>query len=269
MAVKFIVHTDGAAKGNPGPSGIGVALYRDGETKPLAVLHEYIGETTNNVAEYRALIRGLSEALLRGADRVEARTDSELMARQIAGRYKVNNASLIPLHTEARQLLSRFADARVVHIPREQNALADKLANQGVAAGRSPRISAPSTSQEPPRFKHSHSDIYEGEQHFWNVERLWAEAKDLPLKKVPVADLASYLDTDCWFNGKAPTMRQVADHARRIYEVDFSKPVILSSQGRLMDGGHRLARAYLLGLTEIDAVQFERNPEPDFRRPAP
>jgi ribonuclease HI len=137
MPTKFILHTDGAAKGNPGPAGIGVVLYRDGDmSEPLAALHEYIGETTNNVAEYRALIRGLQEALLRGADRIEARTDSELMQRQLAGRYKVNSPQLQALHDEARELLSRFDEAKVVHVLRGGNALADKMANQGVAAGK-------------------------------------------------------------------------------------------------------------------------------------
>lgn len=136
MATKFLLHTDGAAKGNPGPAGIGVALYPDGSSEPVAAFGEYLGETTNNVAEYRALLRGLNEALLRGADEIEARTDSELMARQIAGRYKVSSPQIIPLHAEAKRLLARFARASVVHVPRAQNALADKLANQGVAAGR-------------------------------------------------------------------------------------------------------------------------------------
>jgi ribonuclease HI len=135
---KYFLHTDGAAKGNPGPAGIGIALYKGGtDTEPVAALAEYIGETTNNVAEYKALIRGLQEALLRGVDRIEARTDSELMQRQLAGRYKVSSPQLAALHAEASALLARFAEAKVVHVLRGGNALADKLANQGVAAGRS------------------------------------------------------------------------------------------------------------------------------------
>ena len=136
MPLKVILHSDGAAKGNPGPAGIGVVLYKDGDDAPLALIAEYIGETTNNVAEYRALLRGLHEALSRGADSVEARTDSELMARQIAGRYKVNSPDLIPLHREACALLAKFEKASVVHVLRGKNAVADKLANDGVAAGR-------------------------------------------------------------------------------------------------------------------------------------
>lgn len=136
MSLKIILHTDGASKGNPGRAGIGVALWRDGEAEPFATVAEAIPDTTNNVAEYRALLRGLQEALVRGADEVEARTDSELMARQIAGVYAVKSAELQPLFAEAKALMARFAKARVVHVRREQNALADKLANQGIAAGR-------------------------------------------------------------------------------------------------------------------------------------
>lgn len=136
MTTRFLVHTDGASKGNPGPAGIGVALYRQGEAEPFATIAEFIGETTNNVAEYRALIRGLEEALLRGADEVEVRTDSELMSRQIEGRYKVTAPLILPLYAQARRLLARFSSASVQYVPRAQNALADKLANQGVDAGK-------------------------------------------------------------------------------------------------------------------------------------
>ena len=82
------------------------------------------------------MLRGLHEALLRGGDEIEIRTDSELMARQVMGRYKVNSPDLIPLHREAVQLMARFESAKIVHVLRGSNALADKLANQGVALGR-------------------------------------------------------------------------------------------------------------------------------------
>ncbi len=136
MSQKFILHTDGASKGNPGVAGIGIALFREGESEPFATIAEPLAPTTNNVAEYRALLRGLSEALLRGADEVEARTDSELMARQIEGRYAVKSPEILPLYAEAKQLLARFDRATVVHVPRAQNALADRLANEGVAVQR-------------------------------------------------------------------------------------------------------------------------------------
>lgn len=132
MPQKFILHTDGASKGNPGPAGIGVAFYRDGEAEPFATLAEKIPDATNNAAEYKALLRGLEEALVRGADEVECRTDSELMAHQINGRYAVKSPDIQPLFAEAKRLLGKFDKAKVVHVRREFNSMADKLANQGV-----------------------------------------------------------------------------------------------------------------------------------------
>lgn len=277
MTTKLIIHTDGAAKGNPGPSAIGIALYRDSsENEPIATVAEYIGEATNNVAEYKALIRGLDEALQRGADSIEARTDSELMARQIEGRYKVSSGPLILLHGEAKRLLARFEKARVVHVPRAQNALADKLANQAISAhfgkpkrtavSAAPPATPPTDSRQ--RFTHMHSHVEGKERLFWNVEKLWEAAKELPVKKIPLTQIAEYLDQDCWFEGSPATIRKVADHARRIQHADLSQPIILSASGQMMDGGHRLARAYLLGLTELDGVQFETDPPPDSRKPA-
>ncbi|MDX1932870.1 MAG: DUF296 domain-containing protein [Capsulimonadales bacterium] len=133
----YVLQTDGASKGNPGPAGIGFVLFRAGDPEnPIVARGEPIEETTNNVAEYRALIRGLQEALLRGVARLEVRTDSQLMARQVSGGYRVTAPTILPLHAEAKKLLARFETATVTYVPREQNALADKLANQGVAAGR-------------------------------------------------------------------------------------------------------------------------------------
>jgi ribonuclease HI len=257
----FILHTDGAAKGNPGPSGIGIVLYKGSDTtEPIAAFGEYIGETTNNVAEYKALIRGLKEALERGADRIEARTDSELMARQIAGRYKVNAPQILPLHQEACRLLSRFEKASVVHVLRGKNALADKLANQGVAAGKAPKTAgspAPRPAAVPIQANPDPSSA--------SSDRLHEAAKNLPVKRLPLSYFDSLIDTDCWFNGKTPTMRSIADHARRIYEADRTRPVILAADGKLMDGSYQIAQAYLTNRREVDVVQFETDPEPDIR----
>jgi len=134
MPIRFLIHTDGASKGNPGRAGIGVALWRDNEPEPFHTLAERIPDTTNNVAEYTALLRALQTALEHGADEVEVRTDSELMARQIAGQYQVKSADLQPLYAEAKRLLARFDKGKVVHVRRELNKLADQLANQGIAA---------------------------------------------------------------------------------------------------------------------------------------
>ncbi len=122
---------DGASKGNPGAAGIGALLTTpDGET--VAEIGEPIGIATNNVAEYKALIRGLSEARARGAQRVTVQTDSQLLARQMEGRYKINAPHLRELQQEARALCGTFpGGVRITHILRAGNARADALANQG------------------------------------------------------------------------------------------------------------------------------------------
>jgi ribonuclease HI len=122
---------DGASKGNPGPAGIGVLLTRtDGEV--VAEIGEGIGLTTNNVAEYKALIRGLQEARTQGARSILVHTDSQLLARQMEGRYKINAPHLRLLQQEARALYPHFpGGVTLTHILREGNARADQLANQG------------------------------------------------------------------------------------------------------------------------------------------
>ena len=124
---------DGASRGNPGPSGVGVVCLEDGT--PAWQLAEGIGETTNNVAEYFALIFALQEALKRGQRSVMVKTDSELLARQIGGQYKVRDPWLKRLHALAIHLHGGFERVTVQHIPREANRAADKLAGQ--AADRS------------------------------------------------------------------------------------------------------------------------------------
>lgn len=121
------LYIDGASKGNPGSAGIGVLLCDDAG-EPLKEISEPIGVATNNVAEYRALIRGLEEARAMGWDTVEVYTDSELLARQLSGQYSVHAPNLIPLYRRALQLLKLFKTAWVQHIPREQNLHADRLA---------------------------------------------------------------------------------------------------------------------------------------------
>jgi ribonuclease HI len=126
--MKLILHTDGAARGNPGPAGIGIVIRaEDGTT--LAELGEYIGEATNNVAEYRALMRALEEAWRLGADSVEILADSELLVRQINGEYRVRHPNLVPLYAEVIEKLKGFSSFSIVHVPRKENARADALAN--------------------------------------------------------------------------------------------------------------------------------------------
>ena len=125
------LHIDGASRGNPGEAGFGIHVTTP-EGAELAQLYGYLGPASNNVAEYQALLHGLRFALAKGAASVEVFSDSELLVRQLEGRYRVKNAGLVPLHREAQSLLARFAKARVAHVPRERNREADALANRAV-----------------------------------------------------------------------------------------------------------------------------------------
>lgn len=128
------LYVDGAAKGNPGPAGIGVRIEADGEV--LTEHAGYIGNATNNVAEYHALIKGLQMARQLSAARVQVVSDSELMVRQMTGAYRVKNAGLLPLYREARRLADGFDAFRIRHVLRGRNGEADRLANEGIQKGR-------------------------------------------------------------------------------------------------------------------------------------
>ncbi|MGQ0570209.1 MAG: serine hydrolase, partial [Armatimonadota bacterium] len=129
--MKLRLFIDGASRGNPGPAGLGVVVH-DGRGRVVAEIAEFLGETTNNVAEYRALLRGLQDADTRGASELEVYADSDLLVKQLQGSYRVKSANLIPLHAEALQALSEFRQWRIAHIPRMKNAAADALANRAI-----------------------------------------------------------------------------------------------------------------------------------------
>jgi ribonuclease HI len=131
--MKLVVHVDGGARGNPGPAAIGVVV-SDPDGGVVEQLGEPIGETTNNVAEYRALLLGLERARALGAEEVEVVGDSELVAKQINGQYRVKHAGLKPLHAQALQALGGFDRWRVTTVPRAQNAAADALVNAALDA---------------------------------------------------------------------------------------------------------------------------------------
>jgi len=125
------IYIDGAARGNPGPAGIGIVITDDSGTV-LRNIDKFIGHATNNVAEYTALITGMEEARDLGAKELTINTDSELVAKQLGGEYKVKNPVLKNLYAEVNQLLSSFEQVKVNSIPREDNKLADKLANKAI-----------------------------------------------------------------------------------------------------------------------------------------
>ena len=129
--MRLIIYTDGAARGNPGPAAIGVVL-AEPSGRTLRTIYRYLGCRTNNQAEYAALIAGLEAALELKADEVQVATDSELVARQMMGQYRVRNEGLLALYRRARDLAARFRSVSFVSIPRSLNSEADRLANQAL-----------------------------------------------------------------------------------------------------------------------------------------
>lgn len=125
------LYADGAARGNPGPAGSGAVLL-DERGAVLAEITRYLGEATNNVAEYTALVIGLEEALERGIDTLDVRMDSLLVVQQMRGRWRIRHPGLRPLALRAGELLARFPERTIEHVPREANGLADALANRAI-----------------------------------------------------------------------------------------------------------------------------------------
>lgn len=123
--------TDGGARGNPGPAAYGFVLEAEDGTV-LAARGEAIGVATNNVAEYRALVAGLEEAISKGIDELEVVSDSELLVRQMRGQYRVKSAGLRPLWEEAQALVERIDGVRFIAVRREHNELADRLVNEAL-----------------------------------------------------------------------------------------------------------------------------------------
>jgi secondary thiamine-phosphate synthase enzyme len=133
------IAVDGASKGNPGPAGIGIVI-ADESGKVIAEISEYIGQSTNNVAEYTALVRGLSEALHMGFEHAVIATDSELMARQLSGKYRVKSPDIAPLFDSVLDLMGRFKTVSVNHVTRDKNKQADKLASKAASSGAQPAL---------------------------------------------------------------------------------------------------------------------------------
>lgn len=127
-----ILHIDGGSRGNPGPAGAGIVIRSADDGTVLRRAGVYLGEATNNVAEYRGLIEGLQQARRLGATRVEVVSDSELLVRQMNGQYRVKNAGLQSLFQQAQELTGTFERFAIRHVRREENALADEMANRAM-----------------------------------------------------------------------------------------------------------------------------------------
>jgi ribonuclease HI len=131
--VKVVVHVDGGARGNPGPAAAAAVLSTP-EGDVVDEAHAYLGVATNNVAEYRGLLLGLERARALGADEVEVVNDSELVAKQVNGTYKVKHPDMRPLHARAVEALRSFDRWSIRSVPRAENAAADALVNQALDA---------------------------------------------------------------------------------------------------------------------------------------
>lgn len=127
----LILHADGASRGNPGHAGAGAVLL-DQNGEEIAVFKRYLGKTTNNVAEYEALLMGLKGAQDMGVATLTVKLDSELLVKQLTGAYRVKSPHLKPLHKRALDLLKGFSRVDIIHVRRDLNKLADKLANKAI-----------------------------------------------------------------------------------------------------------------------------------------
>jgi len=131
---KLIIYCDGGARGNPGPGGIGAVVY-DKDQNKLAEISEYLGKSTNNQAEYKAVIAAINKAGEFGAKELDFYLDSELVVKQLKGEYKVKNKELAPLFVKVYNKTLDFSRVNFYHIPRNKNKEADKLANQAMDRG--------------------------------------------------------------------------------------------------------------------------------------
>jgi ribonuclease HI len=134
LQMKAEIYADGGSRGNPGPAGAGAIITVGGETK--ATISHFIGNTTNNVAEYTGLVLALEKALSLGIEQVHVYMDSELIVKQLIGEYRCKNEKLIPLFRKARGLADSFASFSISHVRREKNKIADQLANQAMDRAR-------------------------------------------------------------------------------------------------------------------------------------
>jgi ribonuclease HI len=150
--MKLEIFTDGGCSGNPGEAAIGVVI-KNG-TKTVKTLSLSIGQGTNNIAEYTALIFALQEALILKADEVHVKTDSELMCKQVGGTYKVKHENIKPLFAQVKHLITGFKSFHIAHVPREQNSEADGLVRQVLKkAGQDGRSDAYGVGEESPSSK--------------------------------------------------------------------------------------------------------------------
>jgi ribonuclease HI len=157
----LIAHSDGGARGNPGPAGFGVVI-KDESGRKVAALSEYLGHQTNNFAEYQGLIAALEYAIEHGPKALKLISDSELLVRQIKGIYKVKNATLQDLHGRAKELIAQLEWFSIGHAFREQNQEADRLANEAMDKGMGRSVAHVAAAASAARVSNQQQQEFEG-----------------------------------------------------------------------------------------------------------
>ena len=157
----LIAHSDGGARGNPGPAGFGVVI-KDESGRKVAALSEYLGHQTNNFAEYQGLIAALEYAIEHGPKALKVISDSELLVRQIKGIYKVKNATLQDLHGRAKELIAQLEWFSIGHAFREQNQEADRLANEAMDKGMGRSVAHVAAAASAARVSNQQQQEFEG-----------------------------------------------------------------------------------------------------------
>ena len=274
------LYTDGASDRINNCAALGVALYKPGTDKPVVWVGKRTEYATSHEAEYHAVIHGLAVAKKSGAAGLQLFCDCEIMIKQLRGECKVNAANLKPIHESVLALIGGFravGGVQMHYVPRAQNAVAHKLANDAltttvlspVLATTSSVVAPPAATTPPVVAPHPSSNFYKpvgDEIHLWSGERLWQIARTVPTECVPVADLADLLDAPGWFGSEPVTVRRVAEWARQTTSADDTKPVLLH-ENELLDGRFRLAKAVCNGQTEIAVKRLKRLPAPCARYP--
>src|SRR6202171_1339528 len=172
----LIAHSDGGARGNPGPAGYGVVI-QDEAGRKVAALGEYLGHQTNNCAEYQGLIAALEYAVANGHKALKVISDSELLVRQIKGIYKVKNAALQDLHGRAKELIAQLAWFSIGHVLRGHNEEADRLANAAMDKGMG-RVARTPSPASPPRETPATQQEFNGIVRDGNIELLDGKLHD-------------------------------------------------------------------------------------------
>jgi ribonuclease H / adenosylcobalamin/alpha-ribazole phosphatase len=235
--MKVVVEADGGSRGNPGPAGYGAVVWNGDHDRVLAEAKAFIGRATNNVAEYRGLIAGLEAAAELGATEVAAQLDSKLVVEQMSGRWRVKHPDLIPLRQRAVELAERFDRITYAWIPREENAHADRLANEAMDAG-----------DDPPEPKAAEAVSPAG----------WTGARGEPTKMLLLRHGQTELSVGRRYSGRGnPPLtelgqRQAAAAARHLGQRDDIAAVVSSPLQRAYDTATAAAKVLGLDVTVDD-----------------